>query len=219
MIKGTGALISDTDEDGVAIPFLTTEEILKQIQKFGFIVEYDVKANLPGPVISYLMTMLNLGYVKITRIGVRTLNSDGGIYIRPTVILMKDAPETLDLLRFDETITIAEFMHKLDLNVVVNVTNEPDMNWDWLTYMANIEDLLQENSSVSDDFQVLTKPRSSFATQYDDHTDDLNGSSHCLANQNTEYTAAPEGYTPYSDSQEEDSSTSNVALPEIPEGF
>ena len=203
MIKGTGRLISDTDEDGVVIPFLTTEEILKQIQKFGFIVEYNVRANLPGPVISYLMTMLNLGYVKITRIGVRTLNSDGSVYIRSTVILMKDAPETLDLLRFDEVITISEFMHKLDLNVVVNATNEPGMNWDWLTYMANIEDLLQENSS-SDDFGVSTKPGSSFATQYDDH---------CFANQDAEYTTdlitTPGGYTLYSESDEEDNSASS----------
>jgi len=191
MIKGTGTLISDTDEDGVVIPFLTTEEILKQIQKFGFIVEYNVRANLPGPVISYLMTMLNLGYVKITRIGVRTPNSDGSIYIRSTVILMKDAPETLDLLRFDEVITISEFMHKLDLNVVVNATNEPGMNWDWLTYMANIEDLLQENSS-NDDFGISTKPGSSFATQY--AADPI---------------ITPGGYTLYSESDEEDDSASN----------
>lgn len=166
MIKGSGSLISDNDEKGLPIPFLTTAEVLKQIEKFGFIVEYDLKSNLPDQVISYLSMLYNLGYDKISQIGVRTRNEKGQLIIRPTVIVMKSCEATIDLMKFNRVITEKEFSQKLDLNVVINVTNEPDMVWDWLTYMANIRDILEENIDPTDDFETKTNAKTGHMQPY-----------------------------------------------------
>lgn len=154
MIKGTGSLITTEDEDGNDLPFLTTEEILKQLMKFGFYIEYDVKKNLPSEMLAFLATIDNLGYDKITRIALESYTPDGQKTWRPTVIVMKSEGNT-DLLVFDCKVTRKVFNEKLTANIVMNVTHEEDMDWSWLTYIANIEDILDENVDPSDEFDPI----------------------------------------------------------------
>lgn len=182
MIKGSGSLISEEDEEGVIIPFLTTEEILKQIEKFGFIVKYDLKSNLPDNVIAYLSELYNLGYDKITKIIVDTVNKDGDRIKKPTIIVMKSDQGNDDLLTYGSIISFNKFAKKLSDNSVMNVTDEPNMVWDWVTYMFNISDILDENIDPTDDFE----------TQTDIHTGHL-----------TPYSETPEGYTVYTGEESE----------------
>lgn len=182
MIKGTGSLISEDDEEGVAIPFLTTDEILQQISKFGFLVEYDVKSNLPENVISYLSSLYNLGYDKLNRINVKTRNKDGVIYVRPTIVAMKSCEATIDFMEFDKYTTEIDFAKMLDLNVMINATNEPDTVWDWVHYMCNIYDILEENIDPTDDFET--------------DTDIETGS-------DADPLLAPEGFTPYTGDEDD----------------
>lgn len=156
MIEGSGQLISDKDERGRYLPFMTTNEILKQIEKFGFIVKYDVKRNLPGEVIAFLSKLYTLGYDKITRIIVQTKDNEGKLYDRPTVIVMKTSEYNDDLLTFGCKVSQNRFNRKLDSNTVINVTEEPGMTWSWLKYMANISDLLDENLDHPKDFELDT---------------------------------------------------------------
>lgn len=156
MIKGSGSIITTQDEQGQAIPFLTTEEILKQLMKFGFYITYDVKSNLPSEILDFLTTIDNLGYDKITRIGVETWGSGGGKIVKPTVVVFKSCADNADLLVFDCKIGIRKFNQKLRDNTVMNVTDEPNMQWDWLTYMANISDLLDENIDPRDTYETQT---------------------------------------------------------------
>lgn len=156
MIKGTGSLLSEEDENGISIPFLTTDEILKQISKFGFLVEYDLKSNLPDQVTAYLSMLYNLGYDKINRLYIKTRNKDGVPIARDTVVVLKSCEETIDIMKYEKYVLESEFNKLLDLNVVMNVTNEPDMVWDWLTYMCNIKDVLEENIDQTDDFETKT---------------------------------------------------------------
>lgn len=161
MIKGTGDIISEEDEFGEPIPFLTSDEILAQLEKFGFIIKYDVKSNLPTNVIAYLSTMYNLGYQKINRVNVRLRNIDGNYYNRPTVILMKDVSENADLLRFNISIRADNFNKKLDAGIIINISNELEPNsWDWLKYMSNLSDLLDENVDSRDEFETVTDVKS-----------------------------------------------------------
>ena len=167
MIKGTGEIVSDENEDGEPISFLTTEQILGQLEKFGFIVKYDLKSNLPQQVISYLSQLYNLGYDKITRIGVRMKNKSVSTYVRSTVIVFKSCPETMDFLEFNRVFNVNVFQEKLDANLVINVTDEPGMVWDWINYMANISDLLDENIDDTDDFETKTDIESGNMTPYE----------------------------------------------------
>jgi len=158
MIKGSGSLITEFDEDGIEIPFLTTEEILRQIMKFGFYVQYDVKKYLPTNILAYLATIDNLGYDKITVVAVEDWDNNGQRIWRPTVIVMKSAFND-DLLTYGCKVTRKVFNDKLNANVVVNVTHEKDMVWDWVTYIANIEDILNENVDPTNEFDPVPGPR------------------------------------------------------------
>lgn len=166
MIKGSGTLISKNDEDGRALPFLTTDQILEQLAKFGFIITYDVKSNLPGNIISYLSMLYDLGFDKITRVCVEDHVVDGVMYYRPTTIVMKTELGNDDLLTFECRVASQKFRDKLVANSIMNVSNEPGMTWDWLKYMANISDILDENIDPTDDFETQTDIETGHLTPY-----------------------------------------------------
>ena len=42
MIDGSGRVLSDTTEEGAPLPFMTTDRILLELQRFGFYITYDV---------------------------------------------------------------------------------------------------------------------------------------------------------------------------------
>lgn len=162
MIKGSGSLLSDETEEGTPLPFLTTEEILQQIAKFGFIVQYDLKSNLPAPVINYLSSLYNLGYDKINKLNVRVKSKDKLSYIQKTyVIVMKSCDETTNLMKFGKRVSEAMLDKFLRQNLIINATDEPDMVWDWVTHLFNIEDILNENIDPTDDFETDTDVQSS----------------------------------------------------------
>lgn len=188
MIKGTGELISNVDEEGNDLPFLTTDQILEQIAKFGFIVVYDLKSNLPSNVLSYLSQLYNLDYDKITRINVKSILANGEIRCTPTIIVMKSYKGNDDLLTFDCTIGYKQFCDKLVANSIMDVTDEPGMVWDWVTYMANLKDILDENVDPTDDFETKTDIEVEPFTPYQPSELDEEGNTGSISS---------EGLTPY----------------------
>lgn len=161
MIKGSGSLVSKADETGTYIPFLTTSEILKQLEKFGFIIKYDLKSNLPGAVTAYLSTLYNIGYDKITNLAVRTKRPDNISSITKQVtVVLKSCEETIPLMEYGKVISENQFNKVLRHNNMINVTAEPNMVWDWVTQMYNISDILDENVDATDDFETITDVKS-----------------------------------------------------------
>ena len=157
MIQGTGSLITDKDEAGHEIPFLTTEEILRQLMKFGFYVTYDVKSNLPNNILSFLATIDNLGFDKISKVVVTKRDKITGQQINDVAtIVFKTVPENEDILAFSCELSETKLNEKLQKNILMNVTKEKNMQWDWLHYMANISDLLDENVDHTNDFETYT---------------------------------------------------------------
>lgn len=191
MVKGEGSLISETTEAGVPIPFLTTQEILQQLSKFGFIIKYDLKNNLPGQVISYLSELYNLHFDKINVVNIRTSYKENGYYVfKPQVIVMKSCEATVGFMKYEETLTQSEFNELLNLNVVMNVTDEPGMVWDWVTHLFNIADILDENIDPTDDYETKT--------------DIQTGDDDSLQVEITPEELIPEGYSPYTGELVED---------------
>lgn len=188
VIAGEGTLISKTDEHGVPIPFLTTQEILTQLEKFGFYINYDVKSNLPVSVITFLADLDNIGFTKITVIRVQTVVSHATT-LRSKVIAFKPTEDNIDLLTFGCKLSQTKYFEKLQNNSVMNITDEPDTQWDWLTYTANISDILDENID----------PRTTFETN-NDLIDNIN-----MTDEESRMVDSsrpgdiPQGYTLYSD--------------------
>lgn len=154
VVKGGGKLLSSKDEKGNDLPCMTTEEILKEIQRFGFYVTYDVKSNLPMNTIAFLSTIDNLGYDKITKVGIQ-YRKDGEKYIKPAILVFK-SEYNHDILNFECIISEHKYLDKLSANSIMDVTHEKDIQWDWVKYIANISDILEENIDPTDDFETQT---------------------------------------------------------------
>lgn len=156
MIKGSGQLLTDKDEEGQILPFLTTDEILKQIEKFGFIISYVERAHLNNETLVFLNNVKQLGFDKITRVQVETRTEYGAKIWVPRILVIKSQYNT-DLLKFDCNLSLKDFCDKLANNWIMNVTylHSENVTWDWVTYIANIIDIINENITPSKEFDPV----------------------------------------------------------------
>ena len=148
ILNGHGKLLNNCTEDNLPLPFMSTEEILTELQRFGFYITYDVKCHLPDNILDFLTTVDNLGYDKITKVCLETTFDNSSRLWLPTTIVMKSQFND-DLLTYGCKVTRKVFNKKLTDNVIMNIQNEPDMKWDWVKYIANIEDILLENAGMT----------------------------------------------------------------------
>lgn len=141
--NGRGYLISETDEDGNELPFLTTEETLRQLEKFGFDISYAEEPNLSGEQLTFLTNLYNIGYDAITRIRIKYPKITRNVYIA------YDSSKGVEYLAFNTMISKAEFDASLESGAIVNISKmDSTLEWDWLTYTCQIKDLLDDNSVV-----------------------------------------------------------------------
>lgn len=184
MIEGEGTLITDKDEKGYDIPFLTTAQILEQLEKFGFYIVYDVKSNLPDETFGFLQQMMLLGYDKITKVLLQKQNKDGDIIWEPTILVFKSVTANEDLYSYGEKLTRQKYMKKVDENIVLNVTHQEGIKWDWVTSYYNISDIMDENlDSFPSSDPIITDP----------------GFANNSSAESSPDISCPEGYTQYSD--------------------
>lgn len=142
IINATGTMISNP-----GMHEMTTDEILIQLGKYGFDISYDEQAHLPIEQVEYLLTLQGLFYDKIRVLGVRIDGSADNA--KPYLVAFKVAahPMWLDNTR---VVTKTEFQNALVDGTAINLTdisNTKHFKWDWLTYVADIEDIIadQEN--------------------------------------------------------------------------
>lgn len=141
--NGRGYLVSTTDEEGHELPFLTTEAVLKQLEKFGFDISYEEEPNLSGEQLTFLTNLYDLGYDAITRVRVQYAK------VSRNVVIAYNSAKGVDYLKFNTIVPKAKFDESLESGAIVNVAKmNPDLEWDWLTYTCQIEDLLDDNSIV-----------------------------------------------------------------------
>lgn len=148
MTYGEGTLITTTDAStGDILPWMTTDEILAQLKKFGFIITYDVELHLSGDQITYLMTLNNLGFQHITTISVQMTGTK-----RRNFVIAFNGDEEPEWLEWPCATTKYEFDKKVSEGKVLNVTyltaKETEFKWDWLNFIGNIPDIIRDNSPV-----------------------------------------------------------------------
>lgn len=141
--NGRGYLISETDEDGNQLPLLTTEEVLKQLEKFGFDISYEEEPNLSGEQLTFLTNLYDLGYDAITRVRIKYPKITRAAYIAYC------SAKGVEYLSFDTQVSKADFDKSLEEGAITNIAKmDPTLEWDWLTYTCQIKDLLDDNSVV-----------------------------------------------------------------------
>lgn len=145
LVEGSGPLLSAGD-NGV-IPEFGTDDILRELRKFGFYVTYNPAAHLDGEQIQYLMILDQLGFDKIRLLNVYSWEN-GSQQFTPKVVAF-DIAHHGDWLNNGYSASEAEFTKALNDGSAINISGMSEKNnfrWDWLTYVANIKDILKENA-------------------------------------------------------------------------
>lgn len=143
VVDGQGLMLSVTDEDGNDLPLLTTAQVLQQLEKFGFDIKYEEEPNLSGEQLTFLMKLIDLGYDAITKVRVK--------YPKTTRIqtIAYNSAKHVDYLSFNSLVSKAAFDESLEDGSAVNIAKmDTTLEWDWLTYTCQIQDILDANSVV-----------------------------------------------------------------------
>lgn len=148
MISGSGEIISNKDPRGIALPWMTTKEILTQLGKFGFDITYAERLSLDNETVDLLMKLRKLNYDKITKIVVN--ESRDGKFIHHTYPVAIQSRYNQDLLTFSVLITQRKFHERASAGYLLNLLNFDNgtLKWDWIDAVYNIDDVLADNSDI-----------------------------------------------------------------------
>ena len=148
VIDANGNLVSEDFKDHVFT--LSTEDILSELYKYGFIVYYNEEAHLSSEQIAYLNIVKQLLFDKIRFISVN--HKVAGIDTKETMIVVFNIEQNPNWLHNTYSPSWAEYSEALANGSCMNISNVSEtyhFRWDWLygKVMA-IQDILdaQEES-------------------------------------------------------------------------
>ena len=142
-INSSGSLLTPDPVSGKIKEF-TTDEILAELNKFGFDVTFEINQHLSGDQISFLMTVNDLGYDKLRVLSVQ--DKPNGHYSDYLVVF--NVEKCPDWIYNDYTCGKKVFVDALTSSGAMNITDLPQtkgFDWTWLTYVANIDDIIRDN--------------------------------------------------------------------------
>ena len=148
-----GTLLTPDPESGIIKEF-STKEICAELYKFGFDVTFEINQHLSGDQISYLITLDGLGYDKIRYLPVFTYDSIGSKTFSEYIVAFNvgQCPQTWLDANFE--CSKPAFLDMLNSGAAINLTNISKtraFDWTWLTYIANIEDIIRDNGQGDDE--------------------------------------------------------------------
>lgn len=128
---------------------LTKDQILAELAKYGFLVTFNQMRHLPENLLTYLQTLNNLGFDKIRKLNVTSMS--WGKKIGTTFIVAFMVDKCPEWLANDYEIDEKDFKDLLYGGGAMNLTPISETNqwdWGWLTFVANIDDILTENERL-----------------------------------------------------------------------
>ena len=134
------------DENSGIISEFSTDAITKILATFGFDVTFQINQHLSGDQISFLMTVNDLGYNKLRRLYVQD-KPDGRYSEYIVVFNVEKCPDWINL---DFTCGKKPFVDALISSGAMNLTDleqTKGFDWTWLTYIANIDDIIEDNGN------------------------------------------------------------------------
>lgn len=144
IVDASGTIITDPVNDDYAI---TNEQLLAELAKFGFNVEYVEQAHLSGGQLDYLMTLQKLGYDKLRLLDVSSMSY--GSTIHKTYVVAFNIAQNPNWLLNTYCASSTEFTEALMNGSAINLTEiskTHNYTWNWLTYVANIDDIITDNA-------------------------------------------------------------------------
>ena len=146
-INATGTILTPDANSGIIQEF-TTEQILAELNKFGFEVTFSLEKGLSGDQLDYLMTLDGLGFDKIRTLDVYTYDSMGNRNVTQYVVAfdIEKCPKWINQSYCEQK---SNFLSALNDGGAMNLTyvsQTKQFDWTWLDYVANIKDIIENNS-------------------------------------------------------------------------
>ena len=144
LINAEGSLLSPDKNSGIIQEF-SSDEILEILATFGFDITFHVNQHLSGDQIAFLMTVDELGYNKLRRLYVQ--DKPDGTYSEYIIVFNVDKCPA-EWLNINYMCGKKPFVDALLSSGAMNLTDleqTKGFDWTWLTYVANIEDIIEDN--------------------------------------------------------------------------
>jgi hypothetical protein len=143
LINSSGSTLTPDPVSGKIKEF-TTDEILAELNKFGFDVTFTINQHLSDDQVAYLQTLSGLKFDKIRRL----LVQDKPDYQYSEYIVAFNVAKCPDWIDLDFCCGKKPFVDALMSSGAMNLTDleqTQGFDWTWLTYVANIEDIIEDN--------------------------------------------------------------------------
>ena len=150
VLSSRGSLISPGSQ---YMNSMSTDQVLMELSKYGFLVEYKPSSYLPGSLLTYLMTLKNLLFDKIRVLPIRQ-KVDHTVMLQSQIVAFTSykCPKWLNN---SYVATEEEVAHAAMKGYAVNISALPETreyDWAWLRdWVANIDDILAQNTEVPDE--------------------------------------------------------------------
>lgn len=146
IVNGAGTLINDSINP---VEYeLSKNTILKELEKYGFLVTYTQIKYLPPAQVDYLRELLNLGFDKLRIL--KVWDSKHGIKETKWYIVAFNILENINWLANDYSPSVTEFTNALKNGSAYNISSSETVHkwsWSWLDFVANIQDILNEQAT------------------------------------------------------------------------
>lgn len=146
LVDSKGSLLSPDPESGIIKEF-STDDILAELNKFGFDVTFEINQHLSGEQISYLMTLSALNYDKIRRLPVYEYDNLGDRKYSEYLVAF-NVDKCSNWIDVNYVCSKVDFLAALNAGTAINLTymsETQSFDWTWLTYVANIDDIIEDN--------------------------------------------------------------------------
>lgn len=148
VVNASGSLVSTFDKD---IEYeLTTDDILTQLAKYGFLITFHSWEDLSGDQVQYLMTLQNLHFDKIRLLNV--WDAPNGVKEFKLHVVAFQVEQLPDWLNAGYAPPKTEFLDALNSGYAINISaisETRNYRWDWLyNWVADIGDILADNAKL-----------------------------------------------------------------------
>lgn len=145
VLNAQGNMITEFN-DNLVVEF-TPEQILAELKKYGFLITFEPKEHLPVNQIAYLMSLKEMGYEKLRILNVYTYLN--GVKQFQWYVVAFNIKENPTWLNNEYSPSEKEFITALKNGSALNISALSKTNkwsWSWLNYVANIDDILEDNA-------------------------------------------------------------------------
>ena len=151
LVNASGSLISE------GVDCLTTPQILKQLEMFGFYIEFASVVDISLKQLMCLRACLDMGFNKVRVLSVWQYTTNAS-KIADTHIVAFDDSHNSDWLNNGYSPNIEEFSSAIQKGYATNLDNATSnlkFNWSWLYgNVMNIEDILSSHSYEMSSYEV-----------------------------------------------------------------